>query len=847
MKNRLTQVIVFVALILLSSGIGGAQTPSARRQLDEAAAIEDPNERIAALKEFIGKNSNQQLLTTAQEQVVLGWAQVGERQLGANNISAASAAFRTAVAELPDQISDEFFKDTVARMPFVMSARGYRPEAIELARSLESRLARDPLRLGALGEFYINLEAPGEAIRVLEMAVKRAPDEVRLRRPLATAYRLGLRLADAAKELEQVAALDASDGRAYGELGNLARARGDYAEAIRLYRSQLRIDQGSTAAHKGVALSLLATGKDDEAKAEIARVRQMKGAAETDSDIHFLTQMAFYYLARGKHEEAADVGVRVLALEPRYAWGRILAAEIEIATGEPFEAEKHLLAALQNADFATLRFTLGKLYLSVEDFDGALEQFSKIISLTSAGKFKTRLGGVLDVEAPGLNELLARERQASIFVATPPTPDEQFAMAEALIRLDARLRSGKALPAPSASSATRRTRTVPDAPATPEALTSAFVDAVGVRRPFRALYAARRLAEAGQSLQLVIKLSDEVLDQAEIASEPEGSLLDFPNVDRQARLRIVRGRALDTKGWALAQLKRNREAMTTLAEAVDAFGGFPEAKGSLWRLGTVREMVGEDSEALLLYIAAYEPPTQPWSVDVKRTLIEVLYRKVHGSLAGLDAKIGPAPKVARASEAPAVPAKAAPAPTPAPVETRMLELPKVELGQTALVTRMPTAAVRGARSGSTLLVRLTAPRPSAIGIPETAEEAPAAASTAAVVVTNSPELSPTALNLPLRKMNPRILRWPGNPGGGGAPFPVATPALAEREAPKLVLRRPNARLLRAPQAPPMEPAMRPSDIELIAETAVEKEPPPSSGSTRPRTVAASRPRKVEKP
>jgi hypothetical protein len=137
-----------LALVLTTSAVGGAQTTSARRQLDQAAAIEDPNERIVALKEFISKNTNEQLLSTAQEQVVLGWAQVGELQLGANNITAATGSFRTALGELPEQISDQFFRDTVARIPFVMSARGYRAEAIELARLLEGKLSRGAAQTG---------------------------------------------------------------------------------------------------------------------------------------------------------------------------------------------------------------------------------------------------------------------------------------------------------------------------------------------------------------------------------------------------------------------------------------------------------------------------------------------------------------------------------------------------------------------------------------------------------------------------------------------------------------------------------------------------------------------------
>jgi tetratricopeptide (TPR) repeat protein len=167
---------------------------------------------------------------------------------------------------------------------------------------------------------------------------------------------------------------------------------------------------------KGLALSQLASGKDDDARAQIANIKQLKGQGEIENDLHFQTQMAFYYLARGKTDEAAEATARALVIEPRYSWGRIAAAEVEMATDQSFEAEKHLLSALRNADFPTLRFTLGKLYLVVEDFDGAVEQFNKMLSLTSTGKFKTRLGGVLDFEASGINELIARERQAAILL-----------------------------------------------------------------------------------------------------------------------------------------------------------------------------------------------------------------------------------------------------------------------------------------------------------------------------------------------------------------------------------------------------------------------------------------------
>ena len=175
-----------------------------------------------------------------------------------------SGIFKKAVSELPEEVSDKLFDETVARIPFVISRRGYRAEAVTFARDLEPRFAKEPMRLGALGEFYLNVEAPGDAIRVLESAVEQRKEEVRLRRPLAAAYRMSLRLDQSAKELEQVTVLDEKDTRAFTELGNIARAKGEYDEALKYYTSQLRIDPTNAAALKGVALTALARGRDSE-------------------------------------------------------------------------------------------------------------------------------------------------------------------------------------------------------------------------------------------------------------------------------------------------------------------------------------------------------------------------------------------------------------------------------------------------------------------------------------------------------------------------------------------------------------------------------------------------------
>ena len=297
----LSILVLFVLIGPKDAAAQRSRRASAPRGIDDLLAIPDVEARIKALEAFLKDNTEGKSAVEAREALVRSWAELGTRELAENRIGPAVAHFQKAVSELPDEVTDRLFEETVARIPFVISRRGYRAESVTFARDLEKRFAKEPMRLGTLGEFYLNVEAPGDAIRVLESAVEQRKEDARLRRPLAAAYRMSLRLDQSAKELEQIAALDEKDTRAYTELGHIARAKGEYDEALRFYRSQIRIDATNAAAFKGVALTALARGRDSEFEETLARVKEIKDEKEVSGDIHFHTQAAFYYLAQGKY------------------------------------------------------------------------------------------------------------------------------------------------------------------------------------------------------------------------------------------------------------------------------------------------------------------------------------------------------------------------------------------------------------------------------------------------------------------------------------------------------------------------------------------------------------------
>lgn len=610
--------------------------PQTPQTYDEAIAIEDPAARITALQQFLKTRPASEQAEAAREAVVASWAQLGEVELGENSIEKAVANFRKALASLPEKVTDKFFQETVIRIPLAVSVRGYRSEAVGLARQLETRFAKDAQRLAALGEFFMTIEAPTDAIRTLENAAKIAEPEARLHRALGAAYRIGLRLDDAIAEYQLAIGVDPNDRRAYYELANLYRAHGAYADAVKLYQKQLEVDSKHAPSFKGLALAYLAQGNEAQMTASLNQARDLRGAAEEiTGDLYLQTQMALYYLAQNKLKQARQASETALMIEPRYAWARIAAAEVDLAEGKIFEAERNLLAASRFAGFPSLFFTFGKLYLSVEDFDGAAEQFAKAFRVSTKESkeiFTTRLGGSLDVKAESAKELLAREHQASLFVAAMPTAPEQFKMAESLARFHTWLEEIKKITASGKGAVSRKHMEELDRAALD------FAEAEATRRSFRSLYVAQKLSQAGVANGLAVELAEQALSLAEVATESDGSVRDYPNYDRNGRLQIFRGRALDAKGWSLFKAGENEAATASLNEAVKAYGSLPEAKRANWHLAVVKETVGELETALDFYLNGYEPP-EASSFDVKLAAIEAIYRKINNSTSGLEERL----------------------------------------------------------------------------------------------------------------------------------------------------------------------------------------------------------------
>ncbi|HSB08134.1 MAG TPA: tetratricopeptide repeat protein [Blastocatellia bacterium] len=645
---------------------------SPREVLDKARNAEASQQRIDLLEKFLASSRGSDLENEARELLMREYALKGEQALREANPQAAMRAFKAAFRHAADPITDKVFAQYVFPLPMAMNAFGYRVESSELMRSFEPRFANDPNRLVEIGFFYVQIEAPFEAVRVLESAVQLAPQDHRAHNSLGTAYLISLRLDDAMAEFSRALELDSKDEFANLNIANLARAMGEYERAIPYYRRQIVLKHDDAEAHGGLAIALLALGRDEEAEPEMRRAMEL-----APGDYRFLTQLGFFYITRKKPSLARPVIEQAARIEPRYAWAFIGKAETDALEGKFGDALATLIGAQAHAGFATLTFELAKAFLAVDGYDQATEVMGKAFTVNADGEFEALLGGAIKTRSPRLDLLLERERQAALFLNSDPTTTFQYRLVEAICKIShfskvalasrkpaqptaarRRPRPGQAKSADAseddeAKSATRPRRATA-APSLDSELSAGrdsnlpgmtelirtittFTTLDDGRQAFRMVWVSRKLTEADLALDAAELLARRAIDLAETATEPAGSMRDAPLLDRAGRRAMFLGRAYDALGWAQFKKGNTRAALESLIKSVDVYPTSLDRKIAIWHLAVATQEAGDDRRALELYIASYDPglPT----ASVRRAQIEMLYKRLNGSLAGLEDKL----------------------------------------------------------------------------------------------------------------------------------------------------------------------------------------------------------------
>lgn len=606
----------------------------------ELTLTKPAGERIELLKTFIATHPKSVAVRRAQELMVSARASFGDQKLQAGDIPGGLAQFQLAMSEAPSDMNDRLFTEVIARIPMNLFLRGLREAAAEAARRVEALAKLNPVRLLAVTQFYLGIEDVKEANRLAELTVQNAPEVASAHQALGAARHIALRLDDAESEYAKALALNPKLTSAKLSLADLKRASAKSEEALVLYREVLAADPKNNAARAGVVLSLLESGKQEEAMLELNATLQDR---EKANNLPLVVGAAYWFIARGDSARALDLAHRAIALEPRYSWAQIAYARALVADKRPLDAERVLRFAQNYSRFPTLDYELATVLASVGLYDEAVAQLAKSFSLKD-GQIETKLAGRLPVKAASFSELLAPERRAAIFQNKTADSDANGKMLKALLAFSNALNAERRSPAE-------------DELAT---LAQEFVAGEDPMRTYRQVYVASKFLKKGVALSLVLDLMESAttgveaalnvpaatvaVQAEELADTRAGSLSRgttpaVPDAPRTALSGLLRGKIEDIAGLALFNLDKPDEAVLRLRRAVSTSPeGTPLWRSSMWHLGAALEASGKGDQALLYYIKSYVAGGPD---IVRRSVIENLYKKVNGTLDGLDDKIGP--------------------------------------------------------------------------------------------------------------------------------------------------------------------------------------------------------------
>ena len=595
-------------------------------------------ERTVKLKEFLDTHPDSKERGRAIEYLVSAHASLGDQKLKNGDTAAGIEQLLRAIDEADAATtSDKFFTGVIAQIPTNLYMRGERDAAFTAAQKVETKFGNDAKRLLTLAGFYLSIERGDETIRLAESAIKLAPDIAEAHRMLALGNHISLRLEEAATEYKKTLELDPNSKVSRISLADLYRASGKAEEALALYNEQLASDPKDRAARAGKVISLLDLSRQDEANKELDAA-----LTEEPRNLPLLSGAAYWFAAHGNYEKAFDLARRAVAVESRYTWAQVALAHSYLGLKQPLDAERAMRYARQYGKFPTLNYELANVLASMGLYQEAADVLRENFEIKD-GLIYTRLAGRIPASDSNFVDLLAPERRAGIFQGTAADTAENARFLKALLAFNAAITPGEV-------AKINETAAVDAA--------KEFGSGTDNMRAFRQLYAANRLVRNGVGISTALELvaaaksaSDDalkvpVLTMAVQADEfralrasaiASGRVPDVAEAPHRVLTNILKGRISDTEGWALFNQEKYAEAVEPLRHAAEILpSGTPAWRSALWHLGVVHEQTGKKQEALDYYIKSYSGG----ELDaVRRSVIEQLYRKVNGSLDGLEQRL----------------------------------------------------------------------------------------------------------------------------------------------------------------------------------------------------------------
>ncbi|MEO7971182.1 MAG: TPM domain-containing protein, partial [bacterium] len=642
-------------------------------------------DRVTVLKKFIEAHPDSSAKPRALELLISSYAASGDQLLKQGDSAAGVEQLLLAISEAPPTSSDKLFAGVISQIPLNLYLRGERAAADNAARNIIAKFGADPNRLLSVAGFYIAIERGEEAKQIAMQAIKLAPDLAAAHQTLGLAWHVSLRLDDAAAEYKRTLELDPKSKAARRGLADLRRAFGKDEEALALYRELLASDATDKGARAGLVISLLDLGRSDEAKTE------MESALKADpKNLPLLSSAAYWFAAHNQNDLALGLANQAVEVEPRYTWSHVAVGRALIAQRNPLAAEGVIRFARQYGKFPTLDYELANALVAAGLYEEAAEVLTQTFRFRN-DKIETRLGGRITAQASNFIELLTPERQASLFQLAAADSESGSKVLRDLLALTTALNPV--------------TETINEQAAV--AAAQEFASGNDAARAHRELYAATRLLQKGIGFQTAYELAEAARSSAAAAltvpavtvavqadeyrdirarAISAGGTAEIADAPANILSNILRGHIEDTSGWALFNLDKVDDAVDHLNRAVNILpAGTPGLRVSQWHLGAALERQGKNEDAISYYIKSYSAGGPD---PVRRAVIERLYRRVNGSLDGLDERIGgtssvvttpagnelsvkspaatPATTPAEVTAAPVAPAAEVPAPTTSP-------------------------------------------------------------------------------------------------------------------------------------------------------------------------------------
>ena len=647
---------------------------SEKEQFDKASKHELAVDRVAALDKFLVDFPQSENRPAAAELLASSRILIAEEMVLSNKAAEAVAIYKKVINDYPGPFPAELYTDSISKIPQTLFFRGQRAAAVELATLIEGKVESDAGRLLEIANFYLRIENGNEAMRVAAKAAAKDPSSGAVYRTIALAHRINFDLELSADSYAKSLELDPDSVTAKRGLAEMKRALGKSDEAVILYRDLLSKNASDVQSSNGLILALFESNKRAEAEAELA-----KSLEKAPNNFSLMAGAAYWYASRGAGDRAVDLAQKALNIEPRYIWSHIALARGLIKQGKPVAAEQVLIRARAHATFPTLEYELASARMEAGFFREAVDDLAKHFSLTDDG-VKTRLGGRIARTEKNLAELAAAERRASIFAHDGPDTADDAERLRGLLLFDEELQESE----PRAESL--------------EKAADVFTGGTDKMRFHRQIYAASEMLKRRVALPKVLELTNAATGNSDAAlevSDPVAAVMadelydarqaafrknDFllvPDVPRAKISAILRERIEEIAGWALYQQGSFADATVRLRRAVNvAPTKSAWWRSSMWRLGAALSADGKDAEALNAYIESYKDDKPDFA---KYAIVETLYRKINGSVDGLEAKIGRERVVASSGMA-----------TPEPVSTPS---PTIESPTTNVTTDNPSTQV----------------------------------------------------------------------------------------------------------------------------------------------------------